>query len=34
VPVEVFMVNVLDPEAGATLRGRVEYPPEFSMLDV
>jgi putative acetyltransferase len=33
VPADVFMVNVLNPEATGQLRGRVEYRDEFSTIE-
>jgi putative acetyltransferase len=33
VPAEAFMVQVLEPDSGAELAGRVAYRPEFSMAE-
>lgn len=32
-PAEAFMVNVLNPEVGRRLKGRVQYRPEFSTVE-
>jgi putative acetyltransferase len=33
VPPEAFMVNILDPQVADQLRGRVQYPTEFSTVE-